>query len=93
MSNGKVMVGRFTHSSKNKSFTAEASDFNEENLVGRPTITLVSDMGTTAEFFHNKIVRTEDEDNEILYWEYKPTSESVAANPRLKDYTLTIFND
>jgi hypothetical protein len=86
----KFSVQLFGIDCLNKTFTAEASDFG----IGRPDLelTLVSDLGTEAVF-----VQTDSEmdewDNEIAVWDYEPTAESVAANPRLAGWSLHIYND
>lgn len=90
----KVSVNRFSHDCKRKSFTAEMSDLPRE--IGHfvtQGLTLVSDLGTEAHFYVTKIDRSDDMDNELVAWNLLPSAESIERNPRLKDYTLTIFND
>lgn len=89
----KLSVRMFGHNSQYKSFSAEASDLGGYFDSDTRRITLVSDFNTEADFDFRRCVRSDDIDNEIQCWEYLPTAESVAANPRLKDYTLTVFND
>ncbi len=86
----KYMVNRFSHDADEKYFTAEASD-----LEGgpSPTITLVSAGGNEATFARVGVERDGSPDDEIVAWTYKPSAESVERNPRLKGYSLTIFND
>lgn len=95
----QVSVCKFTHNSKQKSFTCELSDLGP-HFTFDPIYTdacdvglvLVSDMGTTATFYLNDTYY--DASNEdIQYWFLKPTTEEIRKNPRLDGYTMTIFND
>lgn len=88
----KLSVRMFGHNCSFKSFSAEASDLGEY-FFAQPSLTLVSDFNNEATFTLRRVVRTDDIDNEIQCWEYTPTAESVAANPRLEGYSLTVFND
>jgi hypothetical protein len=86
----KYRVSLFTHCAETKCFTAEASE-----LEGgpSPTITLVSDGGNEATFARIGVERSNDEDDEIIAWTYRPAAESLDRNPRLAGYSLTLFND
>ena len=86
----KFCVNLFGIDCENKTFTAEASDLG----IGRPEheLTLVSDLGTEALFIQTDS-DMDEWDNEIAVWDYEPTPESVARNPRLAGWSLHIYND
>lgn len=85
-------VKLFSHDAKAKKFVAECSDVFQRGEFVLP-LTLVSDLGNEATFILVEVERTNDEDNEVLAWHFLPSADSVARNPRLAGYSLTLLND
>lgn len=85
-------VKRFTHDAEAKKFSAFASDIFERGEFVLPLV-LATDCGTTATFFLDTTERCGTIDNEVIAWHFVPSPTSVDENPRLKGYSLTLFND
>lgn len=86
----KYMIEKFSYENVTNVFSIEASELKNGPS---PTITIVSHSGNEVMFARVGVERTDDEDNEITAWTYKPAAESVERNPRLKDCALIVFND
>lgn len=83
----RIAKTRFSADCTNKVFSIDAADLG----TVPESLTLVSDMGCEATFSKSSCQR--DEDGDVLIWKYRPTSESLAAIPRLEGWSITVFND
>ena len=86
----------FTVSNSKKSLVAEMSTLAcDPNFNGMNDILVITShkTGVNATFTLVKTERNLAEDNEVLYMEYKPTSNTVRRLPSLAGYTVTVFND
>lgn len=90
-------VRQFSHDKAGKSFCAEASDLRDNNTgfdCGDRYLGLVhfKPNGLTCALF-NRTDRVLDEENDILYWTFAPTDDTIDRYPGLKGYSITVFND
>ncbi len=85
----------FHHNAKDKYFSAEASDLTEggtKTLHGHNgSFMMKSSSGHEAMF--ECAVTKRDEEGDIMYWEFWPTSNAKMRHPKLAGYVVTVFND
>ncbi len=94
-----VSSSQFTHVATKKVLVAELSDLGPR-FVLKPLYDDACDIGlaflnertgsvTTWYFTHDVL----DGDGDLMHVELRPTSESVASNPAMRDYTMILIND
>jgi hypothetical protein len=94
-----VNSSRFTYRKCDKQFISEISSLGKGFRMERVYpdacdvgFTMVSDKtGKQVVFVEEDEVR--DVDNDILYWLFVPTENSIRQNPELVGVTVLLFND
>jgi hypothetical protein len=93
-----VNTRQFHYNKSRKTFTAEMSELGDQPFIrvyndacDQGLLLESQNSGQVATFY---LYRTHyNSDNDIEYWELKPTRESIKSLPRLKDVKMIIFND
>ena len=80
---------QFSHDFETLSYVAEASDLSQGTVAMVLPTTLVIDG---FEFDYFRTDRDEDE-GDVVCWEYKPTSKTLARRAAFAGYTVRIYND
>lgn len=92
---------KFTANSGRKTMTTEASDIGQgylgqayEDAADRGFRMMNHRTGNSALFiFSHTDEIGRGEDAEVAGWVFVPTPKSIAANPALKGWTVTVIND
>lgn len=84
-------VNLFNYDKNTKTLTAEASELQPHGDAGRIIWIYSNKTKRSIRFELSKVLRTEDEDQEIYGWEYKPAREVQFMD--VADVTVKVWND
>lgn len=88
-----IEVSLLCHEPETKNFHAEASVLEHEGWTpSLHRIEIYNPMTCHSATFIRASV-TKDNEGDVNFWTYRPHPQSVAQFPKLRNYTLTIWND